>query len=351
MVCRKLEMGGCRIRPLVVVADEDHRQLADAGKGHRLMGVPARRRAFAEPAHGHALLLANAEGEGAPDRDREHRGKVADHRDQSQLRVGHMDVAVPPSGRTVLATHELREDPPRLDAAHDVNAHVAVQWCTDVVGAHRRGHAHGGAFVAAAGVERARDLALAVEDVAALLDPAAHEHVSVDAEEILAKEARLANLLERANRLGFPGDRHGRRTPTAAVTIASVQDERFAYDRYLVDQLVRPMINLYRVTPLAAGDSPAGGPIAYVRQKRMAIKEDIRFFADEQETQELFRIKARSMFDMGGARYDVTDADGVPIGVLEHVFGKSLLRSTWKVTDGYGGEEVAAQEGSLPVAI
>jgi hypothetical protein len=34
-----------------------------------------------------------------------------------------------------------------------------------------------------------------------------------------------------------------------------VQDERFTYDRYLVDQLVRPVINLYRVTPLAAGES------------------------------------------------------------------------------------------------
>ena len=84
----------------------------------------------------------------------------------------------------------------------------------------------------------------------------------------------------------------------------------FANDRFLVEQLVRPIVNLYQVTPLAAGETPAGGPIAYVRQKRMAIKEDIRFFADEQETQEVFRIKARSMFDIGGARYDVTDAMG-----------------------------------------
>jgi uncharacterized protein YxjI len=128
-------------------------------------------------------------------------------------------------------------------------------------------------------------------------------------------------------------------------------EERFNHDRFLVDQLIRPMINLYRVTPLAVGETPAGGPIAYVRQKRMAIKEDIRFFADEAESQELFRIKARSMFDMGGARYDVTAAGGSPIGVLEHVFGKSLLRSTWKVTDADGGEVVTAQERSMPMAI
>ena len=130
-----------------------------------------------------------------------------------------------------------------------------------------------------------------------------------------------------------------------------MQDQRFAQDRFLIDQLIRPMINLYRVTPLAIGETPAGGPIAFVRQKRMAIKEDIRFFADEQETEELFRIKARSMFDIGGARYDVTAPDGSPIGVLEHSFRKSLFRSTWKVTEADGGEVVTAQERSLPMAI
>jgi uncharacterized protein YxjI len=130
-----------------------------------------------------------------------------------------------------------------------------------------------------------------------------------------------------------------------------MSSDGFAHDRFLVEQLVRPMVNLYQVTPLAVGETPAGGPLAYVRQKRMAIKEDIRFFADEQESQELFRIKARSLFDIGGARYDVTDAAGAPIGVLEHVFGKSFLRSTWRVTDADGGEVLTAQERSVPMAI
>jgi len=130
-----------------------------------------------------------------------------------------------------------------------------------------------------------------------------------------------------------------------------VSADAFAHDRFLVDQLVRPIVNLYQVTPLAAGEVPAGGPVAYVRQKRMAIKEDIRFFADENESQEVFRIKARSVFDIGGARYDVTDPNGTSLGVLEHAFGKSLFRSTWKVTDADGGEVVTAQERSLPMAI
>jgi uncharacterized protein YxjI len=127
--------------------------------------------------------------------------------------------------------------------------------------------------------------------------------------------------------------------------------DRFAHDRFLVDQLIRPLVNLYQVTPLASGETPAGGPIAYVRQKRMAIKEDIRFYADEGESEELFRIKARSIFDVGSARYDVTDAAGGPIGVMEHVFSKSLFRTTWKLTDADGGDVALARERSKPGAI
>jgi uncharacterized protein YxjI len=126
--------------------------------------------------------------------------------------------------------------------------------------------------------------------------------------------------------------------------------EGFDADRYLVDQLVRPIANLYRITPLAAGETPTGPPVAYVRQKKLAIREDIRFYADEQETEELFRIKARSILDLGGSRYDV-NADEQQIGALEHQFRASLIRSTWRVRDAAGHEVAVARERSLPLAI
>jgi len=99
----------------------------------------------------------------------------------------------------------------------------------------------------------------------------------------------------------------------------------FDSDVFEVNQLIKPMVNLYRI-------SARGLPVAFVRQKRMAIKEDIRFFADESETEELFRIKARSLMEFGG-RYDVTTPAGERIGVLGKVFGRSLFRSTWSVLD------------------
>ena len=114
-------------------------------------------------------------------------------------------------------------------------------------------------------------------------------------------------------------------------------------DRFEIEQLIRPMVNLYRV-------SSHGAPVAFVRQKRMSMKEDIRFFAHEDETEELFRIKARSMMELGG-RYDVTTPAGEKIGVLEKVFGKSLLRSTWRILDADEQEVAVAQERSMLVAI
>ena len=116
-----------------------------------------------------------------------------------------------------------------------------------------------------------------------------------------------------------------------------------AEDRFTIDQLIRPMVNLYRIS---AGSTP----VAFVRQKRMAIKEDIRFFADENEARELWRIKARSLMEFGG-RYDVTTPEGERVGVLGKVFGKSLLRSTWSIMDANEQELAVAKERSVPVAI
>jgi hypothetical protein len=122
------------------------------------------------------------------------------------------------------------------------------------------------------------------------------------------------------------------------------------YDRFLVDQLIRPIANLYRVTPLAAGEAPAGPPIAYVRQKKLAIKEDIRFYTDEGEQQELFRIKARSFLDTGSSRYDVLAGDE-KIGMLWHKFRESLLRTTWHVGGPDEAEVATARERSQAGAI
>jgi uncharacterized protein YxjI len=126
--------------------------------------------------------------------------------------------------------------------------------------------------------------------------------------------------------------------------------DAFQHDRFLVDQLIRAIANLYRITPLAIGETPAGGPVAFVRQRKLAIKEDIRFYADESESQELFRIAARTWIDTGGSRYDVITSDGERIGVLHHTF-KSILRTTWSIQDQAEQEIAVAQERSTFAAV
>ena len=127
-------------------------------------------------------------------------------------------------------------------------------------------------------------------------------------------------------------------------------DDRFAHDAFFVDQLIRPIANLYRISTLGADGASPGEPVAFVRQKKLAIKEDIRFFADEGEQDELFRIKARQIFEVGG-RYDVTTPAGERIGLLEKVFGISLVRSTWKMLDPDEEQIGLVQEKSVPVAL
>lgn len=127
-------------------------------------------------------------------------------------------------------------------------------------------------------------------------------------------------------------------------------DDRFAHDSFFIDQLIRPIANLYRISTLGADRASAGEPVAFVRQKKLSLREDIRFFGDETESEELFRMKARQVFDVRG-RYDVTTPEGERIGVLEKVLGISFLRSTWKVHDANEQQVALAQEKSIHVAL
>ena len=126
--------------------------------------------------------------------------------------------------------------------------------------------------------------------------------------------------------------------------------EGFDADRYLVDQLERPAVSMYRITPLASGDSPAGPPVAYVSRTKPVDGEDTLFYADEQEREALFQIKAHNVLDLGGSRYDVYAGER-QIGALEHQHGTSRLRSTWRIRDASNQELAVARERSVPTAV
>jgi uncharacterized protein YxjI len=121
-------------------------------------------------------------------------------------------------------------------------------------------------------------------------------------------------------------------------------------DRFLVQQVFRPIANEYRISVPAPGSSEEAAPLLYVKQKKLKIREDIRFRLAPEDGPHLFMIKAKTVFEFRG-RHDVLDGDGAPIGLLEKAFGKSLLRSHWVVRDADGNELFEAHEASWVVAL
>jgi uncharacterized protein YxjI len=73
--------------------------------------------------------------------------------------------------------------------------------------------------------------------------------------------------------------------------------------------------------------------VLYSRQKMFRLKEDIRIFSDESQTQELLHIQARQIIDFSAA-YDVFDSPArEKVGVLRRKGLRSLLRDEWEVLD------------------
>jgi hypothetical protein len=137
---------------------------------------------------------------------------------------------------------------------------------------------------------------------------------------------------------------------TVAPDPQTVLSELAAADRLLVQQLFKPIANEYRISIPAPGSSEEGKPLLYVKQKKLKIKEDIRFRVSPDVEEHLFMIKSKTVFEFRG-RHEVLDADGAVIGVLEKDFKRSLIRSHWHVKDPSGTELLEGHETNWLIAI
>jgi uncharacterized protein YxjI len=130
----------------------------------------------------------------------------------------------------------------------------------------------------------------------------------------------------------------------------AVLSELESADRLLIQQVFKPIANEYRISVPSPGSTDEGRPLLFVKQKKMKIKEDIRFRVSPDVDEHLFMIKSKTVFEFRG-RHEVLDADGQAIGLLEKDFGRSLLRSHWHVRDGSGTEVLEAHEASWVIAL
>ena len=135
-------------------------------------------------------------------------------------------------------------------------------------------------------------------------------------------------------------------TPDTSNALAQLESA----DRILVQQVFKPIGNEYRISIPAGGSTDEGTPILHVKQKKLSIREDIRFRLSPDDEDYAFMIKSKSVFEFRG-RHEVLDAEGNVIGLLEKNFGRSLLRSHWHVRDVSATELVEAHETSWTIAL
>ncbi len=116
--------------------------------------------------------------------------------------------------------------------------------------------------------------------------------------------------------------------------------------QFIMRQKVTAVTNKYRFMPPDAGKK--GPLLAFAQQKKMKLKEEVHFHADEQRTQELFSFKSRQKLDLH-ATTDILDLSGNAIGTFTKDFTKSLVKSTWHLE--YGDVTALGAEASTGKAV
>ena len=117
--------------------------------------------------------------------------------------------------------------------------------------------------------------------------------------------------------------------------------------QFFISQRITLMVNRYEIRA-ANLDGSEGQLLALAEQRRMKLKEEVDFYADESKTRRVFSFKARQRLDVH-AEHDVLDEQGAPLGYFRKEFGASLLRSTWRLSA--PGIEAVGRERSPFVAI
>jgi hypothetical protein len=117
--------------------------------------------------------------------------------------------------------------------------------------------------------------------------------------------------------------------------------------RFFIRQRITMMVNRYEIRG-AAPDGSEGPLLAFAQQKRMKLREEVVFYADESRSRAVFSFKARQRLDVH-AEHDVFDEYGNALGYFRKEFGASLLRSTWRMAG--PGYEAIGKERRPVIAI
>lgn len=90
--------------------------------------------------------------------------------------------------------------------------------------------------------------------------------------------------------------------------------------------------------------SPLGELLCFAEREFFGFKEDIRLYGDATKTTELLRVKARQRYHPS-TTYDVTEADGTRVGVIQKIFGEQQ----YCVSDASDTELMIAMKDSIAI--
>jgi hypothetical protein len=86
-----------------------------------------------------------------------------------------------------------------------------------------------------------------------------------------------------------------------------------------------------------------GQLLGYVKQKLLKLKEDINVFADEQQTQQLYNIKADRVLDFS-AKYNFTNNRGNVIGAIKRKGMRSIFKAHYEIFEPSGVQSMEIHE-------
>ena len=104
------------------------------------------------------------------------------------------------------------------------------------------------------------------------------------------------------------------------------------------------------IAPQVKVTDAAGLTVFYVRQKALALREDVRIFADEQQQQQLLQLNADRILDWS-ANYRVRTTQGEDLGSIRRKGMRSLWKATYEVTGRDGQPEAVIHEESAWVKV
>ena len=104
------------------------------------------------------------------------------------------------------------------------------------------------------------------------------------------------------------------------------------------------------IAPQVKVTDAAGQTVLYVRQKALALREDVRIYADEQQQQQLLQLNADRILDWS-ANYRIRTAQGEDLGNVRRRGMRSLWKATYEVTGPDGQPAAVIHEESAWIKV